>query len=96
MAPRRGNKFLALPRPQKFQVDAIVNRRTLSNGKAEYLVKWNGYPESEKSWEPEENLDCMELVEKFATFYKRIEAAKPLGPIERITGSARINDQVII
>lgn len=33
--------------------------------KNEYLLKWLGYPNSENQWEPEENLNCPELVNDF-------------------------------
>lgn len=43
------------------------------DGKREFLVSWKGYPASENSWEPEENMTCPELIAKFM---KRVEKAK--------------------
>lgn len=31
----------------------------------QYFIKWEGYPDSENTWEPVENLDCDELLEQF-------------------------------
>jgi hypothetical protein len=30
-----------------------------------FLVKWKGYPTSDNSWEPKENLHADELIEEF-------------------------------
>lgn len=40
---------------EEYDVEAIVDTK-LKNGKRFYLVKWDGYPESEKTWEPEHHL----------------------------------------
>ena len=31
----------------------------------EYLIKWEGYPDSENTWEPQANLDCPEIIKAF-------------------------------
>lgn len=49
----------------EFIVEAILDRR-LSNGGHEYLVKWKGYPKSESTWEPLDNLmNVLDLVQQF-------------------------------
>lgn len=44
---------------EAWEVEAVVSSRSRRFGRiprTEYLVKWKGYPEYEKTWEPEENL----------------------------------------
>lgn len=34
-------------------------------GQVQYLIKWEGYPDSENTWEPLCNLNCDELIAQF-------------------------------
>lgn len=51
--------------PEGFVVESIVDKIVSAEGKVHYLLKWKGYPHSENTWEPEEFLNCPELMEKF-------------------------------
>jgi len=57
----------------------ILEKR-IRYGKAEYFIKWRDYSDSENSWEPIENLDCEDLVEKYEEEIKR--KSKPSNSID--------------
>ncbi|CAD8197922.1 unnamed protein product [Paramecium octaurelia] len=43
---------------EEYMVEAITNKR-FKNGRAEYEIKWQGYSDNEKTWEPIENLQSV-------------------------------------
>ena len=45
----------------EYSVERIIDKRCGRNGKTSYLIKWEGFDNSDNSWEPIENLYCTAL-----------------------------------
>ncbi|XP_046995278.1 heterochromatin protein 1-like isoform X1 [Schistocerca americana] len=76
------------PDETSYEVEKIMEVHHKRNGKKEYLIHWRGYPHSQDTWEPEENLDCEELIREFE---ERVKKAKNLNVRELRTDPAHTN-----
>jgi len=64
---------------EEYEVERILEKRTRKN-KTEYLVKWKGYDDpAENTWEPEDNLDCPDIIRKFESKHEAKLEAKSGG-----------------
>ncbi|ORX90859.1 chromo domain-like protein [Basidiobolus meristosporus CBS 931.73] len=47
-----------------YVVEKVVKHRK-RDGKVQYFLKWKGYPNSENTWEDEDNVFCTDLIEEY-------------------------------
>ena len=51
---------------EEYEVEKIIDMKQMGRRRKTYfLVKWKGYPTSDNSWEPQENIHADKLIEEF-------------------------------
>lgn len=50
---------------KEWEVEKVVNQRTGKGGKKQYLIRWKGCKASDDTWEPEDGINCPELIAAF-------------------------------
>lgn len=64
---------------EDYEVERILDVQIHRNNKREFLIRWKGYSSNVDSWEPEENLNCKELIDKYM---EKVDRAKMLSTKE--------------
>ena len=63
-----------------YEVAKIVDfKKNKISGKRQFLVRWKGWGPDGDTWEPEDNLDCPDLIDKFMANWDNMA---DLGPRE--------------
>ena len=51
---------------EEFEVEAVVNHRHFGKKRQlQYLIKWKGYPDTDNSWEPADQVFAPELITRY-------------------------------
>jgi len=51
---------------EEFEVERIVTHQTFGRSKRlQYLIKWKGYPKSDNTWEPADQVHASQLVKHY-------------------------------
>jgi Chromo (CHRromatin Organisation MOdifier) domain len=61
----------------EYEVERIVDLNQKKGGKREFLVHWKGFSSREDTWEPEDNLNCKDLIKKYLEQLKVGKNASP-------------------
>ena len=48
-----------------WQVSKIIDDVELKDGTRQFLVRWKGYSSKDDTWEPEANLNCNDMIQKY-------------------------------
>lgn len=72
---------------EDYEVEKVLDVHIQRNNKREFLIRWKGYSSKSDSWEPEENLDCKDLIDRFMEKVDQLKnvSLKELRPVRAQT-----------
>jgi len=59
---------------EEYVVEKVVDKKILDDGGILYLIKWEGYPDSDNTWEPKENITSKTLIAQYEKSLKSKES----------------------
>ncbi len=76
---------------EEYEVEHLVNHRRHGRSRTlQYFVKWKGYPESDNTWEPLQNIHAPELLKKYHQRYP-LQDKKEKKPVKKVSPRLRVN-----
>ena len=58
---------------KEYEVEKIVEVHFRKDKSREFLIRWKGFSSNSDTWEPEEHLNCPELINKFMEKLEKIK-----------------------
>ena len=80
----------------KYEVGKVLEVKFPKGKPREFLIRWKGHGEEMDSWEPENNLDCSDLIQRSVFLTVLEKFGNFLLPLARGIGHARHNKKIII